>query len=1072
MISELVTLLGSLELEDNLSGGKLKRVKLKKKYNKIGSISAFSSNSIFYFPTVVVDQVSSEEAMMIMRMLDRTYASFVVACISLIPVHRIDPDDVNSITSYLSQFHQNIGMNSNPDLITKFAAKQVLKEDATPSVREEVENYMLECWNRAKREERGFVTLVCESVSLNDMFNEDAVDPKTKLIQKRFKAIQEEVETWGFFGEATDTMFDIAYGEEMDEMEEDEELMNESKAVSLKSQLQSLKSLFINPVSTGNWDKMQEQYTKIIQGAKTLDHIKALRKDRVDSIAYLDGVKKRYQKEGKKEELAKLNAYMVWLKSPKGARAVIDEQEKKIRGKMNETVEDPDDYDDIINDLQMDDDDDVYYYDAFDDEEDEVDEDEFDDSILDEGLGDIFKSKETKTREAFQKYLRSANVTFTKFDFDKAYKNWYLTGVYITDSQNDIKTFAKELYAYGMVRCKKAPTKFMLGTFGEARKHYGLDKRACRYEDDEIMLAFPYDAFGTAITQTEVKSIVAGGYFPTSVEFTTDTNGRFFTDIIDNSVRINMDYDPKYKPKAYVDMRNIEAVRQYIAQHETATEYDAIAEAALRADERKEIPTKQFGLPAQRKYPLHDEEHVRQAVKMFGHCPKEDQKELAGNIRKAMKRHHIQMKIGKDNPLSQYLGETVYFPEEPIQEAGVRSAINTIKFSLESVSENKIMSTDKLSKLNKLESKLKGLKTKYTKYLNRYKKKYKENQASGSKSKLVIRFNNTTIGNPKLFMQEYGQYIKIVNKRLALIEKRRAQLRKRKGLEESAIDGGITEMDFQALDFCESVINADLNAPDEDIFTEVADEAEDDLENDFLLDDDLSEATTDIKITPYNKKSILSDMDVKRANDATPLFTNAEITLNVTNGDTIKRELLVGVKSYLHRARADEMVTNLYQCIINKRRFLRTIKFITGEERSLADLLFGIKQLKFDALDSRSTAAPWKATLKRFSRLSKISIPYLMKEYVPNGTIVITMNEVEYMKSQYGIDLMIMDHIRMIMDENFLLGFVILDQENELVYVTYHGHGEVMQTYSYAMLEREQQATDRMMRELYRSFAR
>lgn len=1043
MISELVTLLGSLELEDNLSGGKLKRVKLKKKYNKIGSISAFSSNSIFYFPTVVVDQVTSEEAMMIMRMLDRTYASFVVACISLIPVHSIDPDDVNSITGYLSQFHQNIGMNTNPDLVTKFAAKQVLKEDATPSVREEVENYMLECWNRAKREERGFVNIVCETVSLNDMFNEDVIDPKTRLIQKRFKAIQEEVETWGFFGEATDTMFDIAM--EDDSIEEEDEIINEGM-------LESFRKLFRSYGARADWDKIKVRYSNIIKNAKTQKEIDMLREDLQMSLVDVDKLRATMVK--KKEDTKQIDAYIKWLKSSNGPKAMLDAQEKKIKsGKMNETAEDPDDYDDVINDLQIEDDDDVYYY----DDEEDVEEDEFDDSILDEGLGKLFKSKSDKNEEAFQEYLSSANLTFSKFDFNKAYKDWYPTGIY-TEKMEDTKEFAKKLYAYGMVQYGKAATKYMIGTFGEARKHYGLDKRACRYEDTDIILAFNLDDFGK-MTGESAKNLLGGG--------------RFFTDIIDNAVRINMDNDPKYKPKAYVDMKNIDAARQYLAQNESVTEYDVIAEAALRAAERKEIPTKQFGLPAQRKYPLHDEEHVRQAVKMFGHCPKEDQKELAGNIRKAMKRHHIQMKIGKDNPLCQYLGETVYFSEEPIQEAGVKSAINTIKFSLESVSENKIMSTDKLSKLNKLEAKLKGLKTKYTKYLNRYKKKYKENQANGSKSKLVIRFNNTTIGNPKLFMQEYGQYIKIVNKRLALIEKRRAQLRKRKGLEESAVDSGITEMDFQALDFCESVINADLNAPDEDIFTEVAEEAEDDLENDFMMDDELSEATTETtRITPYNKKSILSDMDVKRANDATPLFTNAEITLNVTNGDTIKRELLVGVKSYLHRARADEMVTNLYQCIINKRRFLRTIKFITGEERSLADLLFGIKQLKFDALDSRSTAAPWKATLKRFSRLSKISIPYLMKEYVPNGTIVVTMNEVEYMKSQHGIDLMIMDHIRMIMDENFLLGFVILDQENELVYVTYHGHGEVMQTYSYAMLEREQQATDRMMRELYRSFAR
>ena len=63
-------------------------------------------------------------------------------------------------------------------------------------------------------------------------------------------------------------------------------------------------------------------------------------------------------------------------------------------------------------------------------------------------------------------------------------------------------------------------------------------------------------------------------------------------------------------------------------------------------------------------------------------------------------------------------------------------------------------------------------------------------------------------------------------------------------------------------------------------------------------------------------------------------------------------------------------------------------------------------------------------------------------------------------------------HISMLMDAGFLLGFVVLDQANEMAYITYDGHGGEFQQYTYAMLEREQQTTDRMMRELYRSMAR
>ena len=95
-----------------------------------------------------------------------------------------------------------------------------------------------------------------------------------------------------------------------------------------------------------------------------------------------------------------------------------------------------------------------------------------------------------------------------------------------------------------------------------------------------------------------------------------------------------------------------------------------------------------------------------------------------------------------------------------------------------------------------------------------------------------------------------------------------------------------------------------------------------------------------------------------------------------------------------------------------------------------------------------------------------------MKEYTPNGTLVMTKNEADYIKGEYGVDIMDPAHIKMVMDEQFLLGFIVVDQSEEIVYVTYDGHGYGFQTYTYASLEREQNASDRQIRELYRSLSR
>lgn len=938
MFSEIFGLLSSVDVSKSKGGRKFT---LNLNRNRIRSISAYSSNSIFYFPTIVSDQAMPEEVAMVSRMCEKSYASFVVACISLMPFHRIKADDKASIEEYLQQFHQNMGINpgSGP-IMNKLMGFVDSLEESSMAMSEvdavkELQESILTAWHKSLATNTNFVKVMSESISLNEMFQEDPIDPKIRVLQEQYLKTREELDDWGFIGEATDDMFD------------------------------------------------------------DLD----------------------------------------------------------------------DDWDD------------------FEDDDDDFDED--DDSFLDDYLG----------------------------------------------------------------------------------------------------------------------------------------------------------------------------------------------EAAMKSATRNKLSDDQFGLPEDRKYPLNDAKHVRLAVKMFGHCEEGKRKKLAGNILKAAEKHGVSIKVGKNNPMAEYVPETMVEAAAPnkklktkiekslksagldhaakvfvdasgkvsvktysgdvsdadikriekicnsfgdvernddddkvyfdFNESTVKSAIDNIKFSLESVSANKILSCSSLTKLASLESKLKKLKNKYVKYLNRYKKKYKENQKSGSKSKLQIRFNNIQISDPKAFMKQYGSYIKIINKRLKLVEKRREQLRTRKDqvasskkstaeaqakraeqkvpsttakLEENAITD-LTEMDFHAIDFCESVIDHDLNAPDSEIFTLIEAvnpkdpddpyikqgekilasarkgyrdmkkerdeanrkaelqgrraykaeqrekeanrqrfEASKQLERERdrnqklqsqldaqkygMKDNDPDAVTVDadgneIDVV-YDRgrsrnninaaraarngqtnfktfdREVFTNMDMTKANEAVPLFTKATIGFIVDETEeVVSRDVLIGIKAYIHRAPSLELVNDIYNSIINKRKFLRFVKFITGEERSLSDLVFGIKELRNDALDARGGAGEWRSAFKRRRRWSKMSIPYLMKDYTPNGTIVMTMNEVEYIRSQYGIDIMKPDHVKMIMDSDFLLGFVILDQAEEMVYVTYDGHGYGFQTYTYAMLERENvNSTTRELRELYRAISR
>ena len=99
------------------------------------------------------------------------------------------------------------------------------------------------------------------------------------------------------------------------------------------------------------------------------------------------------------------------------------------------------------------------------------------------------------------------------------------------------------------------------------------------------------------------------------------------------------------------------AFEDYVFQEdfEESFDYDVFMEEKLSSDDRKELDDKCFGLVYTdengnkiRKYPLTDkngkwdEKHIRQAVRFFGHCPKEHQHQLALNIL------HAAHKIGLD----------------------------------------------------------------------------------------------------------------------------------------------------------------------------------------------------------------------------------------------------------------------------------------------------------------------------------------------------------------------------------------------------------------------------------------
>jgi len=206
-----------------------------------------------------------------------------------------------------------------------------------------------------------------------------------------------------------------------------------------------------------------------------------------------------------------------------------------------------------------------------------------------------------------------------------------------------------------------------------------------------------------------------------------------------------------------------------------------------------------------------------------------------------------------------------------------------------------------------------------------------------------------------------------------------------------------------------------------------------------------------------NYSSQLVDNDIKKANELIP--TTIDITVYHKVGEkVIEDHILLGVKCVSHKVSGQEMIDNIVDTIEKKRPFFRFIQWTTGEIKFFKDYLLCLDNLKKEALKSRSKdkSALYFRELKNRATLSKLRSAFSLKnQLIPNSTLVMTMDEVDYIRNNYNIDLVksigVVDEL---IKTYFLVGFVIVDSASEIVYFKFDGIDKY-QMFTYSSLERE-----------------
>lgn len=207
----------------------------------------------------------------------------------------------------------------------------------------------------------------------------------------------------------------------------------------------------------------------------------------------------------------------------------------------------------------------------------------------------------------------------------------------------------------------------------------------------------------------------------------------------------------------------------------------------------------------------------------------------------------------------------------------------------------------------------------------------------------------------------------------------------------------------------------------------------------------------------YQSKTVvkLSDNDVKKCNELVP--TTLSLTLQVKDGSNFGgvSNFVIGVKGLLHPVNSDDMISNLLSGYKSGNKFFNFLRWTSGEIKFIKDLILNMDNIREDVVKKHAkNGSGWWSALKRRRNVAALRRIKGSGRILPNTTIVCSINEIDELKEAYGVDLMNPTAIKKIMKTFFLLGFVVVDDSQELCHFIFDGENNY-QVVSFNGLEKE-----------------
>jgi len=221
-------------------------------------------------------------------------------------------------------------------------------------------------------------------------------------------------------------------------------------------------------------------------------------------------------------------------------------------------------------------------------------------------------------------------------------------------------------------------------------------------------------------------------------------------------------------------------------------------------------------------------------------------------------------------------------------------------------------------------------------------------------------------------------------------------------------------------------------------------------------------ATQELKDKTDFYRNQLLPSDVRKANELVPSMMVINF-VSTGDKDPIQQQVVVGVKAKMYPVDSADILNRIVLKNQDRHGLLKLIKATTREISFCRDFLFAIDRARLDALSQSrkgTSSQVWKM-LERRALKGKIrrAISHV-NDASAITTIVITQEEVEYLKKTNNIDVSKPSVIRPIMEAYNLIGFCIVDEVLEVASFIWDTGDDIYERLSFDNLEKENTSND------------